>query len=83
MKKETFIDELAETVDRLWDDAPPSIVLHGWWWKRYIPFFVRQQRVIKNMWEEQWGNGGKKQHRERMEWGKVDNWKKRMNDMSL
>jgi len=83
MKKETFIDELAETVERLWDDAPPRIVLDGWWWKRYIPFFQRQQGVIQKMWDDQWGNGGQKDHKERMEWEKADNWKEYWNDGDL
>lgn len=67
MRKEVFIDELSETVERLWDDAPPHIVLHGWWWKRYIPFFRRQQNVIMEMWQAQWSNGGRDEHRQRME----------------
>ena len=66
MKKEAFIDELAETVERLWADAPPVIILQGWWWKRYIPFFKRQQNVVMAMWESQWENGGRTEHKERM-----------------
>lgn len=69
-KKETFIDELSETVESLWDDAPPRIVLSGWWWKRYIPFFQRQQNVVVNMWVDQWLNGGRQQHEEYMNFEK-------------
>jgi len=67
MKEETLINEISETVERLWDDAPPHLVLQGWWWKRYIPFFRRQQRVVNEMFYQQWENGGRETHERMME----------------
>lgn len=36
----------------------PKIVLNGWWWKKYIPYYQKQSKVMNDMLMDYWVNKG-------------------------
>ena len=54
MRQKHFLNELEITVDELWGNHPPRVQLLGWWWKKYIPHFQRQQKVMQEMIDFDW-----------------------------
>jgi hypothetical protein len=67
MKTQHFLDELEITVNELWKNHPPRIQLLGWWWKKYIPHFQRQQKAMQQLIDSDWQNGGAEKMREYMD----------------
>lgn len=53
----SLLQELGETVDEIYKNYPPRIELRGWWWKKHIPHFKRQQEVMQKLIDYDWKNG--------------------------
>jgi hypothetical protein len=36
----------------------PKIVLKGWWWKKYIPYYIKKSEAVNSVFLYEWLHGG-------------------------